>query len=344
MLLTRSALSFRCHPLASVSARFYPAATAPSNSDAHTLSRTGSNGQRWASTTVYKFSVSQEHLDTVKDTLPLVAQAGTDFTKHFYKRLFTANPELQNVFNQTNQELGGQPKKLLKTVALAAQAAIEIGELPGEAIEGICQKHGALHIGKEAYDVVGAHLLGTIEDLLTTDPAVLSAWGALYGDIANVFITREKEIAGEVTKIPGSWAGRRLFTLERKERMSSLVKRFRFRPVDGKSIPKFTPGKFTTIWVPLEEEGPYGNYTEQPRHYTLNLPRNPIENSGTMSISVKKDGLVSRILHTAEEGSQWELSSPHGCFDTAGVEELWLTAPDAPVVFISAGIGITPGT
>ena len=52
---------------------------------------------------VYKFGVSQKSLDTVKATLPLVAKAGTDFTKHFYKRMFTAHPELQNVFNQTSQ-------------------------------------------------------------------------------------------------------------------------------------------------------------------------------------------------------------------------------------------------
>ena len=49
--------------------------------------------------------------------------------------MFKSHPELQNVFNQTNQAIGGQPKKLLKTVAIAAQAAIDTGELPGEAIE-----------------------------------------------------------------------------------------------------------------------------------------------------------------------------------------------------------------
>jgi len=65
--------------------------------------------------------------------------------------MFKAHPELQNVFNQTNQAIGGQPKKLLKTVAIAAQAAIDTGDLPGEAIEGICQKHAALGVGKEAY-------------------------------------------------------------------------------------------------------------------------------------------------------------------------------------------------
>ena len=184
-------------------------------------SNTTTTRRTFAANTIYKFDVEQKHLDAVKATLPLVAKAGTDFTKHFYNRMFTSNPELMNIFNQTNQALGGQPKKLLKTVAIAAQAAIETGELPGEAIEGICQKHAALHVTPEAYDVVGANILGTIEDLLTTDADILNAWGALYGNIAQVFITREAEIADEVANIPGSWSGRRKFILEEKETISS---------------------------------------------------------------------------------------------------------------------------
>ena len=298
----------------------------------------------FAADTVYKFGVSPQHLDTVKATLPLVAEAGTDFTKHFYKRMFSDHPELLNVFNQTNQQLESQPKKLLKTVAVAAQAAIDTGELPGEAIEGICQKHAALHVTKEAYGVVGAHLLGTIEDLLTTDQHVLDSWSALYGDITNVFVTREIEISHAVASVPGGWAGRRKFVMERKEKVSSLITRFRFRPVDGLATPVFESGKFTTIWVPVDEEGVHGHYTEQPRHYTLNLPRSEDDAGKTLSISVKREGMVSRLLHAADEGTEWELSAPHGCFVMTGVEQLWLEAPDTPVIFLSGGVGITPGT
>jgi len=292
----------------------------------------------------YAFSVSKKDLDTVKATLPLVAEAGTDFTKHFYSRMFKAHPELLNVFNQTNQALpSGQPKKLLKTVAVAAQAAIETGELPGEAIEGICQKHAALSIAPEAYDVVGEHIIGTITDLLTDDKNVLSAWGALYGDIAAVFTSRENELYNEMEKTPGGWLGRRSFRLEKKEKISDTVARFQFVPMDGGPTPLFKPGKFTTVWVDVgNTEGPYANYTEQPRHYTLNLPRNPEDEGKALSISVKKQGLVSNILHEAEIGSNFDLSAPYGCFDLSGVEELWLSQIDAPVVFISGGVGITP--
>jgi len=294
----------------------------------------------FAADTVYKFDVTPEHMQTIKATLPAVGKAGVKFTQHFYSRLFAAHPELLNVFNQTNQAMGKQPQKLLKTVAVAAQSAIETGVLPGEAIEGISQKHAALGIQKEAYDVVGEHLLGTIEDLLTDDKTVLEAWGDLYGDIANVFVTRERELAEEKKNTPGSWMGKRGFRLADKEKLSRVITRFKFEPLDGELTPKFEPGEFATVWAKVDEEGPYGHYTEQPRHYTLALPREGDEN--TLSISVKKEGLVSRMLHKAEIGTHWDLSAPQGCFTMGGVEKMWLTEGDAPIIFISAGVGITP--
>lgn len=293
------------------------------------------------STTVYSFSTSPEALKIVEATLPLVAQAGTSFTEHFYKILFQSHPELKNLFNQTNQAKGKQPQKLLSTVAVAAQAAIKDGILPGEAIEGICQKHSALHIRKEAYAIVGESLLQTIKDLLTDDQGILNAWGQFYGDIANAFTTREAEIAQDAKDQLGGWTGRRAFVLKKKEYVSSIIQRLSFAPVDGETIPEFVPGQFTTIWVPVEGEGKYGRYTEQPRHYTLAMQVEGEE--GCLSISVKKEGLVSSLLHEATIGSQWDLSAPRGCFIMSGVEKLWLTLPDAPIVFLSAGVGITPG-
>lgn len=293
--------------------------------------------------TVYEFTTPKDQLDIVKATLPLVAQAGPGFTKHFYKILFASHPDLKNVFNQTNQAKGKQPQKLFTTVAVAAQAAIETGILPGEAIEGICQKHAALNITPEQYQVVGEHILQTIRDLLTKDEAILQAWHSLYNDIANIFTTREGEIAQEIADTPGAWMGRREFVLIGKTMVSENVVRLTFSPNDSNPVPALVPGKFTTIWVPINDEGIHGTFTEQPRHYTLATPHTTEEKS-CLSISVKKDGSVSRLLHEASLQSTWELSAPHGCFVMSGVEKLWLTVPSAPIIFISAGIGLTPGT
>ena len=179
----------------------------------------------------------------------------------------------------------------------------------------------------------------------STDAQVLAAWGALYGDIVSVFAAREKELADEMAKTPGGWRGRRQFELVEKEPMSDIITRFKFVPTDGGPTPLFKPGKFTTVWVKVDAEGPSGHYTEQPRHYTLALPQgkeNEDELSKSLSISTKKEGLVSTLLHEAPLGSTFDLSAPFGCFDLTGVEQMWLSDPTTPIVFISAGVGITP--
>lgn len=295
------------------------------------------------SSTVYKFTIPKDQLDIVQATLPLVAKAGPNFTKHFYKILFAKHPHLKNLFNQTNQAKGKQPQKLLATVAVAAQAAIDYGVLPGEAIEGICQKHCALGVTKQDYEVVGAGILQTIRDLLTQEEAIVQAWAALYADIAQVFVTREAEIAQQVSNTQGGWLGRRTFGLRQKVMVSDNVARMTFAPTDQQGVPALVAGKFTTIWVPLSGQGMHGSFEEQPRHYTLAAPQGAQEEN-CIIISVKKEGEVSRLLHEAALGSEWDFSAPHGCFVMSGVEKLWLTDPDVPVVFISAGVGLTPGT
>ena len=96
------------------------------------------------------------------------------------------------------------------------------------------------------------------------------------------------------------------------------------------------------MWVKHQGSGIHGEFTEQPRHYTLATDTN--DDNGvanrTLSISVKRDGLISNILHNAEIGSEFDLSAPVGCFDLAEAEQLWLSTDDpVPVVFLSAGVG-----
>jgi nitric oxide dioxygenase len=112
--------------------------------------------------------------------------------KHFYSWMFKVHPELLNLFNQNNQMLGGQPKKLLKTVAVLAV------ELPGKAIEDVSQKNVALDIQSKSYAIVGEHLLGVIESLLTSDRVVLDTRASLYVKIVGVLISRKKELNNEM--------------------------------------------------------------------------------------------------------------------------------------------------
>src|SRR5690625_7561401 len=57
--------------------------------------------------------ISQSALSTVRETLPVVGAAIGDITPIFYKRMFTARPDLlRDLFNRGNQAQGEQQKAL----------------------------------------------------------------------------------------------------------------------------------------------------------------------------------------------------------------------------------------
>eukprot|EP00656_Telonema_subtile_P055264 TRINITY_DN8496_c0_g1_i2.p1 TRINITY_DN8496_c0_g1~~TRINITY_DN8496_c0_g1_i2.p1 ORF type:complete len:462 (+),score=137.31 TRINITY_DN8496_c0_g1_i2:127-1512(+) len=283
------------------------------------------------------FKVSDEHAKILAATVPAVAAAGTDFTKHFYTRMFKAVPCLLDVFNSTNQARGGQPQKLFNSVAETAVSVLENREVDGELLDMIAHKHCGLNVQPGNYDIVAEHILGTIEELLTDDPAVLEAWGGLYGQLAGALQAREEALYCEAEGKPGGWRGLREFEVARRDSLSTTISRITLAPVDGKPVSSFTSGQFTTVWAK-----PDGWKHGQPRHYTLAVPSDPTKFNEHYAISVKKQGLMSDFLHTTEIGTKVKLSAPYGIFNLAGVEEMWLSDPDAPVVFLSAGVGITP--
>jgi nitric oxide dioxygenase len=46
---------------------------------------------------------AQRHL--IKSTAPLLAEHGTKITGHMYKQMLTDNPELQNIFSRSKQDV-----------------------------------------------------------------------------------------------------------------------------------------------------------------------------------------------------------------------------------------------
>ena len=64
-------------------------------------------------------------------------------------------------------------------------------------------------------------------------------------------------------KIPSSWTGRRAFELVENKKLSNIITRFKFEePVDVKPMPKFDASAYTSVWTPVDKEGPYGRHTD----------------------------------------------------------------------------------
>ncbi|MFC3041016.1 NO-inducible flavohemoprotein [Virgibacillus xinjiangensis] len=283
-----------------------------------------------------KTGLDQVTKDIIKSTVPVLREHGTDITKRFYERLFETHPELKNVFNQTNQRKGDQPKALANTVYAAALHIDQLEEiLP--VVKQIAEKHRSLNIKAEHYPIVGENLLLAMKEVLgdaATDE-ILQAWERAYGVIADVFISVEKEMYEEVENKPGGWVDFRDFEVVRKEKESDVITSFYLRPADGGEVASYQPGQYITVKAEMENE-PYN----QLRQYSLSwAPGNDM-----YRISVKREdpmgefpaGKVSTYLHEkVEEGSILPISAPAGDFVLDQLDE-------RPLVLISGGVGLTP--
>jgi len=276
--------------------------------------------------------LTEQHIQIVKSTIPILENAGPALTEHFYRRLFSHNPELQDIFNMSNQHSGRQQVALFEAIASYAKNIENLTVLQ-TAVERIAQKHTSINIQPEHYGVVGQHLIETLREL-TGDVFTLDieeAWTKAYQFLAQIFINRETELYQQRAATTGGWRGARTFKIIDKIVESELVKSFIFSPVDQQGVIGFSPGQYLGI-----EVTPTGSEYKEVRQYSLSDQ----SNETTYRISVKRElngipGKVSNYLHDGiNVGDEVNLYAPAGDF--------FFVNRQKPVVLISAGVGITP--
>lgn len=278
--------------------------------------------------------ISQKTIDTVKATAPVIAAAGPMVTRHFYHRMFQYNPELKDIFNMSNQRdrenntPSSQQEALFNAICAYANNIDNLAALL-PAVEKIAQKHTSFLITAEQYDIVGTHLLATIDELLSPGQEVLDAWAEAYGVLAHIFIDREEEIYQENDQKEGGWRGTRAFIVADKQSESDGITRFTFKPVDGGQVATYRPGQYLSLYLNAESLE-----FQEIRQYSLcAAPKND-----HYCISVKREdkGTVSNYLHDQIQiGDTVMLAPPAGDFFLD-------VTPDTPVTLISAGVGLTP--
>ncbi|WP_318358305.1 NO-inducible flavohemoprotein [Enterobacter sp.] len=265
---------------------------------------------------------------TVKSTIPLLVATGPKLTAHFYDRMFAHNPELKEIFNMSNQRNGDQREALFNAIAAYASNLENLAVLL-PAVEKIAQKHTSFQIKPEQYNIVGTHLLATLDELYSPGQEVLDAWGKAYGVLAGVFINREAELYQEHASKTGGWEGTRAFRIVAKEPQSQLITSFEFEPVDGKPVADYQPGQYLGVWLKPDEF----EYQEI-RQYSLT--RKADGKSYRIAVKREDGGQVSNWLHNeASVGDVVHLAAPAGDF-------FMTVEPQTPVTLISAGVGQTP--
>lgn len=263
-------------------------------------------------------------------SVPVLRDHGNTITKVFYQNLFSAHPELKNIFNMGNQAIGAQQQSLAAAVFAYASNIDNLAALE-PVVKRIAHKHASLGIKPDQYPIVGRHLLGAIKEVLgeaATEP-LLDAWGAAYGLLADTLITAERSLTAGSGRELGKLLKVRVSGIEEQ---SEFVKSYRLSPIDA-ARPGFAPGQYISVRIHLEDG------TTQLRQYSLS----DSTEKPYLRISVKREerdgspkGRVSNWIHEhVSEGDILEISQPYGDFmpDIEG---------DFPIALISAGVGITP--
>ncbi len=278
--------------------------------------------------------ITEAQKDLIKGTIPVLKEHGVALTSYFYKRMFTHNPELKHIFNMGNQQNARQ-QTALATAVLAYAEHIDNPSVLLSAVKHIGQKHSSLNIRPEHYQIVGKHLLASIQEVLgdASSDELIEAWKVAYFQLADLMIGVEKEMYDQMIQRDGGWTGWKPFNIVKIVSETAEIQSIYLEPTDGGQLPKHTAGQYVSVRVYLPELHIY-----QPRQYSLS----DASNGKYLRISVKKeatagkpDGMVSNYIHEYfQVGKQLELTAPMGSFN--------LIENEQPHVFISGGVGQTP--
>lgn len=285
--------------------------------------------------------LTPQQATVIKSTVPVLADHGDAITTRFYANMLRAHPDLNKVFNTSNQLNGHQPRALAGALYAYAANIDDLGVL-GPAVELICHKHASLYIRPEQYDIVGEYLLMAMQEVLgaALTPEILEAWTAAYWQLAELMIARERQLM----KSAGPWTDWRECRIARKVAESAEITSFYLEPVDRgmKPLPAFLPGQYISVQmdVPALEYKQSRQYSLSdapwPDYYRISLKREKGLNVHDPEATAHP-GYVSNVLHdTKKEGDIIQVSHPFGDFFLRPNEDI-----DAPVVLMSAGVGLT---
>jgi nitric oxide dioxygenase len=278
--------------------------------------------------------LSDKARPVIEATLPVVGENIRKIAERFYEHLFEQYPELlDGTFNRGNQVDGSQQQALAGSVAAFATALIDTpGRAPEKLMSRIAHKHASLGIRAEQYQVVHDNLMWAIGDVLgsAVTAEIAAAWDEVYWLMANALINQERGLYSARGVRPETvW---RQWEVEKKIRETDDVVTFVVKRIDDRLVKTSLPGQYVTV-LSLMPDG-----VRQPRQYSLTRA----DDGQHRQFSVKRargggkpDGEVSSLLHdTVDVGDIVTMSVPYG--------DVVLDDSGRPVVFMSAGVGITP--
>ena len=278
--------------------------------------------------------LSDKSRPIIETTLPVVGEHIGEIARRFYDHLFSNHPELlDGTFNRGNQVDGSQQQALAGSVAGFAGALLSTPvQVPEKLLSRIAHKHASLGIRPDQYQVVHDNLMWAIVDVLgeAVTPDVAAAWDEVYWLMANALINQERGLySARGVRAETVW---RQWRVQRKIHETADVVTFVVARIDDRLVRTSLPGQYVTVLMQMPDG------MRQPRQYSLTRA----DDGEHRQFSVKRvrgdgkpAGEVSTLLcDSVQIGDVLTMSLPFG--------DVVLDDSGRPVVFASAGIGITP--
>ncbi|KAJ5163843.1 Globin [Penicillium coprophilum] len=287
--------------------------------------------------------MTADQIALIKATIPVLAEHGNTITTVFYRNMLEAHPELNTVFNTSNQVNGHQPRALAGALYAYASHIDDLGAL-SSAVELICNKHASLYIKPDDYKIVGKYLLEAMGEVLgaALTPEIHDAWATAYWQLADIMIGREKQLYESAE----GWTDWRDFKIVNKVKESEEITSFYLAPVDEQPLPAFQPGQYISVQthVPALKYPQARQYSlsDQPKpdYYRISVKREIGLNPAAPGAATHP-GHISNVLHdTCNIGDQVKVSHPYGDFFLSPAD----SESGNPIVLIAAGVGLTPLT
>jgi nitric oxide dioxygenase len=272
------------------------------------------------------------HAEMIRATLPLVGAHIDDITSEFYRRLFDNHPDLlRNLFNRGNQTQGAQQRALAASIATFAAHLVDPAlPHPAELLSRIGHKHASLGITADLYSVVHHHLFAAIVQVLgaeTVTADVAEAWDRVYWIMAGTLIELERSLYADAGVADGD-VFRRLRVTSRVDDPSGAV----LVSVAGGGA-NHAGGQYVSVGVTMPDGARQlrqYSLVNAPGHGELTFAVKPV-----VAVADQPAGEVSNFIRAhVRVGDLLDVTVPFG--------DLPAPAAGAPVVLVSAGIGVTP--
>lgn len=269
----------------------------------------------------------------IQASVPVLREHGLAITTRFYARMFEAHPELRNLFNMGNQASGAQQQSLAAAV-FAYAANIDNAAALTPVLDRIVHKHAAVGIKPSHYPIVGRHLLGAIGEVLgeAATPELIAAWDEAYWLLAGELIAAEARLYQRTGAQPGQLQPLQVLRTEREGEDTVSIY---LQTAQGTSPGTFLPGQYVSVAMDWTDGA--GAACRQLRQYSLSdAPGEP-----WWRLTIKREagtpaGQVSNWLHDqVKAGDVLSVSAAYGDFTP-------VLEGDAPLMLLSAGVGITP--